>query len=129
MWTEVISLLVNVVLGSGLVVTLVTIKSTKKKAETEERQAEMDLSKTYVEEFTKNIIEPLKIKLESTTKEFSNEINSLKREIARFRKAIDKRKNCPYIGDCSIERELQKSKDDNTEIQGQDNNTVLNQKR
>jgi len=108
MLSEVISLLINVVLSGGLIVTLVTIRSTRKKAQTEEKQAEMDLSKTYVEEFNKNIVKPLNDKVE----ELSNETTGLKRELSRFRKAIEKSKNCPYVASCPVERELQKSPKD-----------------
>ena len=59
---EIISLIANLVLSGGLIVTLVTIKSVRKKGNIEASQADMELSKSYVDEFTKNIVEPMKDK-------------------------------------------------------------------
>jgi hypothetical protein len=108
MW-ESISSLLNVLLGSGLIVTLATISSTRKKAQTESKQAEMDLAKEYVQEYSKNIVEPLRENIEKQIGTLNDEITGLKKELARFRKAIEKGKACPYINACPIEHELQKA--------------------
>lgn len=114
MFLEVISLLINVVLGGGLIVTLVTIKSTKKKADTESKQAEMELGKMYVEEFTKNIVLPLKEEFNEKVKQLNKDIDALTKELARFRKAINKTKDCPGVANCPALNELQKSSKDDS---------------
>lgn len=83
---EIISLIANLVLSGGLIVTLVTIKSVRKKGNIEASQADMELSKSYVDEFTKNIVEPMKDKVNDLDRVASG----LKREMARLRKAINK---------------------------------------
>ena len=60
---EIISLIAFLVLSGGLIVTLVTIKSVRKKGNIAASQADMELSKSYVDEFTKNIVEPMKDKV------------------------------------------------------------------
>ena len=90
-------------LGGGLLVSIVTLRSTKKKSNAEALQAEMELGKSYVEEYSKNIVEPLKEKVT----ELGKDINGLKRELARLRKAINKTNSCQWIDSCPVVRELQ----------------------
>ena len=59
---EIISLIAFLVLSGGLIETLVTIKSVRKKGNIASSQADMEQSKSYVDEFTKNIVEPMKDK-------------------------------------------------------------------
>lgn len=75
---EIISLIANLVLSGGLIVTLVTIKSVRKKGDIEASQADMELSKSYVDEYTKNIVEPMKDKVNDLERVASG----LKREMA-----------------------------------------------
>lgn len=104
MW-ETISLIGNLVLGSGLILTLATLRSARKKAAAESESEYMELSKVYVDEFQANIVSPLKQTLDENKKEMA----SLKREMARLRKAIEKSTTCDYADDCPVRRELQKS--------------------
>lgn len=60
---EWVRLVFEVILGGGWVLSLINLRSTKKKSRAEALQAEMELGKSYVEEFTKNIAEPLKEKV------------------------------------------------------------------
>lgn len=103
MW-ETISVIGNLVLGGGLIVTLATLRSARKKAAAESESEYMELSKVYVDEFQANIVSPLKQTLDENKKEMA----SLKREMARLRKAIEKSTSCDYSGDCPVRRELQK---------------------
>ena len=110
-WSEIL----NVVLGGGLVASvigIVTIRSALKKAraEAERALAEADTVKiTNTEQATRilieNIVEPLKQELYETRKELS----ALKREVARFRKAVDSANSCRYSDDCPVQRDWLKS--------------------
>ena len=53
------------------------------------RQKNMDLGKVYVDEFHKNIVKPLEVRVEDLT----NEVNRLK-------DAIEKVNDCPYRDNC-----------------------------
>ena len=107
MW-ETISTVANLVLGGGLVVSLATLRSTRRKARAESESEYMELSKVYVDEFQANIVSPLKQTLDDNKREMA----SLKREMARLRKAIEKSTTCDYTDDCPVRRELQKLETD-----------------
>ena len=103
-----LSEMLNVVLGGGLVgalISIVTIRSALKKAraEAEKALAEADGVKiTNTEQATRilveNIVKPLTEELNETRKE----IGSVKREVARLRKAIDGANSCRYNADCPV---------------------------
>ena len=103
-----LSEILNVVLGGSLVgalISIVTIRSALKKAraEAEKALAEADTVKiTNTEQATRilveNIVNPLKEELNETRKE----LGSLKREVARFRKAVDSANSCRYNDDCPV---------------------------
>lgn len=116
-----LSEILNVVLGGGLIgalISIVTIRSALKKAraEAEKAVAESDTVKiTNTEQATRiliqNIVEPLKQELNETRKELS----SLKREVARFRKAVDSANSCRYSDDCPV---LERMRDTQKEREG-----------
>ena len=103
-----LSEILNVVLGGSLVgalISIVTIRSALKKAraEAEKALAEADTVKiTNTEQATRilveNIVKPLTEELNETRKE----IGSIKREVARLRKAIDGANSCRYNADCPV---------------------------
>ena len=103
-----LSQILNVILGGSLVgaiISIVTIRSALKKAraEAEKALAESDTVKiTNTEQATRilveNIVNPLKEELNETRKE----LGSLKREVARFRKAVDSANSCRYNDDCPV---------------------------
>lgn len=103
-----LSEILNVVLGGSLVgalISIVTIRSALKKAraEAEKALAESDTVKiTNTEQATRilveNIVKPLTEELNETRKE----LGSLKREVARFRKAVDSANSCRYNSDCPV---------------------------
>ena len=113
-WSEIL----NVIFGTGLVATIVgllSIRSELKKAraEAEKAMAEADTVKiTNTENATRilieNIVEPLKEELNETRKE----LNPIKRELARLRKAVEAIQLCPYRGECPVLAELQDGADD-----------------
>lgn len=103
-----LSEILNVVLGGslvGAVISIVTIRSALKKAraEAEKALAESDTVKiTNTEQATRilvdNIVKPLTEELNETRKE----IGSIKREVARLRKAIDSANSCRYSSECPV---------------------------
>ena len=103
-----LSEILNVVLGGSLVgslISIMTIRSAQKKAraEAEKTVAESDTVKiTNTEQATRilveNIVKPLTEELNETRKE----IGSIKREVARLRKAIDSANSCRYNADCPV---------------------------
>ena len=103
-----LSEILNVVLGGslvGAVISIMTIRSALKKAraEAEKALAESDTVKiTNTEQATRilveNIVKPLTEELNETRKE----IGSIKREVARLRKAIDSANSCRYNADCPV---------------------------
>lgn len=103
-----LSEILNVVFGGGLlgaVVSIVTIRSAlrKARADADKALAESDTVKiTNTEQATRilieNIVEPLKNELNETRKE----VCALKREMARFRKAVASANSCRYSDDCPV---------------------------
>ena len=63
------------------------------------RQKNMDLGKVYVDEFHKNIVKPLEVRVEDLT----NEVNRLKN-------AIEKVNDCPYRDNCPVRHDGMRSK-------------------
>ena len=65
------------------------------------RKEEMNLSKTYVDEFKENIAKPLQ-----------TEIKGLRRDVKNLQKAIKQANSCDYHDNCPVLDELQKQSDD-----------------
>ena len=91
---NIISLIINALLSGGLIVTLVTLKSTRRKAELENEKTSLETFQTY-------IVEPLK-----------TEVNELRQEIRTLNSAISKISSCPCADDCPVLDELQDAKRD-----------------
>lgn len=104
---DVIRLVFDVVLGGGWLYQWINMRSLKKKTRAEALQVEMELGKSYVDEYSKNIVEPLKEKVT----ELGKDINGLKRELARLRKAINKTNSCQWVDSCPVVRELQNTEE------------------
>lgn len=82
---------ISMVNGWGWVTNRRKYKQEVKNLEAETRQRYMDLAKMYVDEFTKNIVKPLEVRVEDLT----NEVNRLK-------DAIEKVNDCPYRDRCPV---------------------------
>lgn len=92
-----ISVLINAILG---VLTLVAGGGwlfDKQKHRREMSQRDMDLSKLYVDEFRKNIVEPLQ-----------SEVNDLRNEIKILTNALDKIPDCTHSANCPVYYELRR---------------------
>lgn len=99
-WMEIVRTLVDVLLGGGLLVSLLTLKSTRRKARAEAAQADMDLAKNYVGEFSANVVDPLK-----------KEVKGLRRDVKTLRNAVEKANSCVHADGCPVRVELQKQRD------------------
>lgn len=103
-----LSEIINLVLGGGLVATVIaviTMKSTVRKAKAEAEMALADAEAVRIDNTEKatrvlmdNIVAPLKEELYETRKE----IIANRREMARLRKAIDDANSCRYSDNCPV---------------------------
>lgn len=90
-----VSTLLNLLLGGGLFVTLVTLKSIQKKAKEEAESVALDNEKKLSEMIKEYFVEPLK-----------KEITSLRRTVSRLTRAIDRIPSCPHSADCPVKDAL-----------------------
>ena len=103
-----ISEVLNVLLGGGLVATIVaicTLRATIRKAEAESMKAEADAETVRMDNtehatriLMENIVKPLKEELNETRRC----LEASKREMARLRKAIDAANSCRHRDDCTV---------------------------
>lgn len=104
----IVSLVLNLLLSGGLLVTLVTLRSVQEKAREEVKRAKIEsdglaidndekVSKMVKEYF----VEPLK-----------KDITSLRRQVSRLTRAIEKIPSCPHSADCPVKDELDANKPD-----------------
>ena len=98
------SAVMNLVLGGGLVATIIaiiTLKSTRAKAEKATAEAEtvrIDNTEHATRILIENIVEPLKEELNENRKA----LQATRREMARLRKAIDTANSCRHHDDCPV---------------------------
>ena len=114
-----VSEILNIILGGGmlgLVVSLLTMKATIKKAHAEAERAKAEAEKakadaetvhiTNAENATRilveNIVKPLKEELNATRKD----LQATKREMARLRKAVEAVSDCPHSDNCPVRHKL-----------------------
>ena len=103
-----ISEVLNVVLGGGLVATIVaisTLRDTIRKAKAESMKAEADAETVRMDNaehatriLVENIVKPLREELNETRRY----LEASKREMARLRKAIDTANSCKHHDDCPV---------------------------
>ncbi|MCR5190327.1 MAG: hypothetical protein K6C07_02830 [Bacteroidales bacterium] len=96
-----VSTLLNLLLGGGLVVTLVTLKSIQKKAKEEAEGVALDNEKKLSEMIKEYFVEPLK-----------KEITSLRRTVSRLTRAVERIPSCPHSADCPVKDALDETKTD-----------------
>lgn len=101
-WYEIVSGLLNLLLGGGLIVTLITLRAAKKKSDAEADQAVLTAKKSAIdnetsamENFQKYIVDPLK-----------RETSKLRSETGKLRRAIEKIGECEYSEKCPVKSEL-----------------------
>ena len=100
-WTSIIPSIIALLTTCGWVVDGRLHRKKVKELDIRNRQAEMDLSKTYVDEFKENIAKPLQI-----------EIKGLRRDVKNLQKAIKQANSCDYHDNCPVLDELQKQQRD-----------------
>ena len=96
MTEEIIRIIFEALMSGALVVTLVTLRSTKKKAAEQAKSIAIDNDKNIMQNFLEYIVEPLK-----------NEVNGLRKDVRKFTRAVEKINDCPHAADCPVRRELQ----------------------
>lgn len=101
---EIVRMIIESLLGGTLIVTLVTLRSTRRKAREDVRAAAIENDKALMNSFNEFIVEPLK-----------REVNALRKDVRRFTRAVEKINDCPHAADCPVRHELQNSKDSNAD--------------
>lgn len=90
-WTNIILAVITMLGGCGWVVDRKKQRQEIESLKADIRQKDMELGKMYVDEFHKNIVKPLEVRVEDLT----NEVNRLK-------DAIEKVNDCPYRDSCPV---------------------------
>ncbi len=96
-----ISSVLNILLEGGLAVTLVTLRSQKAKAEEDAKGLALDNDKKVSEMVNEYFVEPLK-----------KDITSLRRQVSRLTRAIEKIPSCPHSADCPVKNALDDNNND-----------------
>lgn len=117
--------ILNILLGGGLlalVVGVITLKATVRKANADAERAKADAESvriTNTENATRilveNIVKPLKEELNATREDLQatkKEMASTKREMARLRKAVEAASGCPHSDGCPVLRKLRDNQKD-----------------
>jgi len=102
-WIEIISLVLNLLMAGGLV-TLATLKSTRKTATAQAQGAGTDANVKLMETYEVHVLKPVL----DECNELRKEVRSFKNEVRKLRKALDKADSCNYGGVCPVIAELQK---------------------
>ena len=111
-WTQIISLVCNVIFGGGFIAAMVTLKSTKQKAAAEVDTLTIGNTKEIVElwrEYAaeKTAADQQQIKtLTDKVGDFEKLANTLKTEIKKLTRAINEAKKCP-VENCPALKSLQ----------------------
>lgn len=80
----------------------------KYRQEVEKLRAEVEAAKTNTRsDELENVKKAMAILMEEVVEPLKKEINAIRREMARLRKAVEKVNACPHAADCPVRRELQ----------------------
>lgn len=92
-WTQIISLILNLALGGGLIVSLATLKSQKRKGEAEADKAKAEVKTTELDNVQeaitiwRNMAEALSTELKESranSSEIAIQVEALRKEVARL---------------------------------------------
>ena len=86
----------NLLLTGSNIVTLVTLRIQRAKAQEEVKSLALDNDKKVSDMVNEYFVEPLK-----------KEITSLRRQVSRLTRAIEKIQSCPHAADCPVKEELE----------------------
>lgn len=90
-----------------------SMTDTKKyRQEVEKLRAEVETARTNTRSNElENVKKAMAILMEEVVEPLKKEINAIRREMARLRKAVEKVSVCPHSADCPVRRELQGSEE------------------
>lgn len=110
---EVVRLIVEVILAAIAAGGFKGWIDTKKyRQEVEKLRADVEAAKTNTRSNElDNVKKAMAILMEEVVEPLKKEINAIRREMARLRKAVEKVNNCPHVADCPVRRELQNSEE------------------
>ncbi|MCR5697862.1 MAG: hypothetical protein K6G73_12890 [Marinilabiliaceae bacterium] len=99
-WPELIRFTIDALLGGGLLVTLWTLRETKRKAAEEVRQMQTTNAESILRTNEEYIVKPLK-----------REINGLRTTVRNLTKALQRVMDCPHAAGCPVRHEMQQFED------------------
>jgi len=91
----IVSAILNLLLTGSNIVTLVTLRSQRDKAQEEAKSLALDNDKKVSEMVNEYFVEPLK-----------KDIASLRKQVSRLTRAIEKIPSCPHSADCPVKNAL-----------------------
>lgn len=91
----IVSAILNLLLTGSNIVTLVTLRSQRAKAQEEAKSLALDNDKKVSEMVNEYFVEPLK-----------KDIASLRKQVSRLTRAIEKIPSCPHSADCPVKNAL-----------------------
>ncbi|MBE6339804.1 MAG: hypothetical protein E7069_03560 [Bacteroidales bacterium] len=92
---DIIRTIGEAVLSSGLIASLFTLRTTKRKAEEELQEIKATNADSILRTNEEYIVKPLK-----------REINGLRTTVRQLTKVIQKAQECPHAGDCPVRNEM-----------------------
>lgn len=110
--SEIISLLFGAVATPlGLWVQSLLLRN-KYNAEIEQLRAEIEASKTDTRgDELENVKKAMAILMEQVVEPLKKEINAIRKELARLRRAVEKVNVCPHSSACPVRAELQRAEE------------------
>ena len=90
-----VSVVLNLLLTGSNIATLVTLRSQRAKAQEEAKSLALDNDKKVSEMVNEYFVEPLK-----------KDIASLRKQVSRLTRAIEKIPSCPHSADCPVKNAL-----------------------
>lgn len=110
--SEIISLLAAVVTAPLSAWLTAMLLRKKYDAEVEGLRAKVEASKadTRGDELA-NVKEAMGILMEQVVEPLKKEINAIRKELARLRRAVEKANVCPHVAACPVRAELQRNED------------------
>lgn len=115
--TEIISLILNFLLGGGLIAAITaiaTLRSSVKEAEAKAEQALAEAKRMRAEATGTELVneeKTLQIFKQYIYEPIQKEAINLRRSVNRLNRAIEKISDCPTAATCPVRRELQDAKD------------------
>ena len=81
-------------------------------AEVEGLRAQVEASKADTRgDELENVKNGMSILMEQVVEPLKKEINAIRKELARLRRAVEKVNNCPYVAACPVRIELQRAEE------------------